>query len=63
MKNVISHGRRIMNRLNEAWEAGFQDIVEELMRGYERLTGKKRVAVPVRRRRHQATETDRGQDG
>lgn len=55
MKNVIRHGRRIINRLSEAWEAGFQDIVEDLMRGYERLTGKKRATVPVRRRR-QSTE-------
>lgn len=48
MKNVIRHGKRIIKRLNEAWEAGFREVVEEMMRGYERLTGKKRVPVPVR---------------
>jgi len=60
MKNMIRHGKRMINRLNEAWEAGFQDVVEELMRGYERLTGKKRAAVPVRRRR--PTEAEHNQD-
>jgi hypothetical protein len=59
MKNVIRHGRRVINRLNEAWEAGFQDTVEQLMRGYERLTGKKRALVPASQRRQDDREQQR----
>ncbi len=59
MKNVIGHGRRVMNRLNEAWEAGFRDIVEQLMRGYERLAGKKRAPVPIPQRRQEDREQQR----
>lgn len=50
MKQTNRHGKRAIERLNEAWEAGFQDILEQLMRGYEQLTGKKRAPVPVPRR-------------
>ena len=51
MKQKNRHDKRAIERLNEAWEAGFQDILEQLMRGYERLTGKKRAPVPVPQRR------------
>lgn len=56
MKQKNRHGKRAIERLNEAWEAGFQDILEQLMRGYERLTGKKRAPVPVPQRRHHSAD-------
>ncbi len=63
MKNIIRHSRRVMDRLNEAWEAGFRELLEQMMRGYERLTGKKRepAPVPVPERRYPANTPGREQ--
>ena len=47
MKKSASYLKETFAKLNDAWDAGLEDVMTRLAKAYDKLRGKKRAKVPV----------------